>query len=304
MLDLKINMVNINDKTLTLILGIEKFILKNFKYNNIQMIVGSEFDYSIPDLNFIYSIIERYKISSVNIVGVSKTCTAGVNISSRLAKEYSELPINLFFFSPYTTVRKNFYVEKKILSKIPRSLDDFWEKYPSDNNFMPCYEVSNLICFENIRTFVIFPRCGVHCEPECAFLVGNQKNVTLVPLSLITHAVLFPFWNKLNRNMTIETFENEFSILNSNDAWYVNKFQKNFLIKDSLYRLIFDNKHFLDDLNTFNLKIKKLKIPLLTFLIYHILIFLMKTKTIVVKKTNKLRNFLDIFLGKFHRFIK
>ena len=293
MTEIYYNLYNNGNKTITFILGIEKLALRNFKYNNIQMIVGNEFDFFPEQIDLLYEAIVKNEIKSVNIIGMSKTCTSGVVYATALTERLVDMPINLFLFSPYTTIDEKFYRENNLLESVPRSLKIMWKKQSLHEEFLNYRDVISLVLFKNVQIFVIFPQYGVHCEPECASRIAHQENVTLIPLRVSTHAVLLPFWNQLKWDLKIEAFENEFAYLNIKDYWYYSFFQKEFKVKDSLYELMFDHRIFLKKLDIFNEKMGKIKIPFSFTLIFTCINWKLKAEKFVFRNIRKMNKILS-----------
>jgi hypothetical protein len=285
-----VNLNNPEDQTMTILLGIEKHILRDFRYNNIQLTVGNDFDYYPEYIDVIIETITRNTVSSVYILGLSKTCTAGVVYAAELAKRLVNLPIHLFCFAPYTTLREQFYRERELLDRIPRSLSNMWKKLSFSEDFYNLRDFQCLQSFTNIRTTILFPKYGSHCEPECAEPLVGQKNITLIPLDLSTHAVLYLFWQKPSRNMKIEIFENEFKLLDVKEFWYFSQFQKRFETKESLYYLMFQHDRFIDALDTFQTDHKEGNIPFLFALEFSCREWLAKIAVLISLFKRKVKN--------------
>ena len=292
------NITDKSDKSLTLILGIEKPALRNFGYNNIQMIVGNDFDFFPEQIDLLDDAIVKNEIESVNIIGMSKTCTSGVVYASALTERFADIPIKLFLFSPYTTIDERFYRENNLLDRVPRSLKILWGKQTLDQEFLNYRDVKNLEQFNNIQIFVIYPLHGVHCEPQCVSRIADQAKVTLVPLSVGTHAVLLPFWNQLKWDLKIEAFENEFAYLSIKDYWYYSYFQKEFKVKDSLYELMFDHRTFLKKLDNFNEKMEKIKIPFSFTFIFTCIHWKLETGKFVSRNMRKMNRIVSRLFSK------
>jgi hypothetical protein len=292
------NITDKSDKSLTLILGIEKPALRNFGYNNIQMIVGNDFDFFPEQIDLLDDAIVKNGIESVNIIGMSKTCTSGVVYASALTERFADIPIKLFLFCPYTTIDERFYRENNLLDRVPRSLKILWRKQILDQEFLNYRDVKNLEQFNNIQIFVIYPLHGVHCEPQCVSRIADQAKVTLVPLSVGTHAVLLPFWNQLKWDLKIEAFENEFAYLSIKDYWYYSYFQKEFKVKDSLYELMFDHRTFLKQLDNFNEKMEKIKIPFSFTFIFTCIQWKLETGKFVSRNIRKINRIVSRLFSK------
>ncbi len=298
MAELYYNFNNDRNKTITLILGIEKPILRDFRFTNIQMVVGNDFEYFPEKLDFLVDAIVKNRIFLINIIGLSKTCTAGIVYASKLAEKFIEIPIKLFLFSPYTTIKEQFFYENKLLDRVPRSLKILWEKKSLSEEFFNFRDVTNLVLFKNVQTFVIYPQHGVHSEPECALRIAGQDKVTLIPLCVNSHAVLLPFWNKLKWNFKIEAFENEYSYLSIEDYWYYIFFQKEFKVKESLYELIFDHTNFIKELDIFNEKMRERKIPFLFTLIFTCINWQLKAGKFISRNMRKMNKNISLFSSK------
>lgn len=157
-------------------------------------------------------------------------------------------------------------------------------------------DVRCLVQFININTFLVYPLFGVHTEPECASRVANQERVTLVPLPASTHAVLYPFWNKLRWNLKLETFESEYSYLSVEDFWYFRLFQRKFELKESLYELLFDYGPFLEKLAVFNRETERKSVPFAFFLFFTLLNYQLKCQKMVARNWRKINNRISKFL--------
>lgn len=293
------NITDNSNKSLTLILGIEKPALRNFAYNNIQMVVGNIFDYYPEKIDLLEDAVRKNGIRSLNIIGMSKTCTAAVIYATSLTEIFKDLSINLFLFSPYTTLSEQFYRENSIIHGVPRSLKLLWAKQSLDEEFLKYRDVTSLAVFNNVQVVVIYPRYGTHCEPQCVARIADQKHVALVPLSVSTHAVLLPFWNQLKWNLKIEAFENEYAYLSINDYWYYRHFQKEFAVRESLYELIFSHNNFINRLNIFNENMREKKIPFSFILIFTCINWYLKVDKFVSRNIKKFNKVMSHFPTKF-----
>jgi hypothetical protein len=293
------NIIDTSDSSLTLILGIEKPALRNFGHNNIQMVVGNIFDYYPEKIDLLEDAIRKNRIRSLNIIGMSKTCTAAVIYAAELTEIFKDLSIHLFLFSPYTTLSERFYRENSIIDGVPRSLKLLWAKQSLDEEFLRYRDVASLAAFNNVQVVVIYPRYGTHCEPQCVARIANQNNVVLVPLSVSTHAVLLPFWNQLRWNLKIEAFENEYAYLSIEDYWYYRYFQKVFTVRETLYELIFSSNNFINRLNNFNENIGKKRMPYSFILIFTCVKWYLKVDKFIARNMRKLKKRISQFPVRF-----
>jgi len=165
-LPIKENIINKNDKTLTVLLGFSKYMFHNFKYNNVQ-VTG---DYYLDDeenLDALVDVISDFNPMTINLIGTSKSGTGAFIYTKVLKEVFKSIKFRIFAFSSYTTIDKDFYERNDLMKFIPPSLSKIWDNkklYTPQN--IKLAEAKELVDIDNISIFLIYPnlsRGGSHC---------------------------------------------------------------------------------------------------------------------------------------------
>jgi hypothetical protein len=143
----------------------------------------------------------------MNFIGASKSCSGCIILGKQIIKNTTDVEVNLFMFSGYTTVDREVYIKRRIEDKAPGSLKSFWlsDKYtPEAIKRMEARELANK---QNVHLYLFYPERSKQGEKVLAERVTGN-NITYVKMPVYLHNTLYPLWKEVSGDMTIEIYEN------------------------------------------------------------------------------------------------
>lgn len=248
-----INQLDTADDTVTILLGFSKYLCRGFERNNIQITGNWYLDAIEAQSSLIDSYLRSNRPKFVNLVGTSKSCTGAFIIANHFAKLYPKMIFRIFAFSAYTRLDRAYYERIGMLDEVPQSLLDIWGT-PEGAMLTERYkDAADLLQAKNIKAYMIYPSRSRGPEPDAARRLTTLQNVTLIPLRVRVHSVIFPFWKTLTPDAKIETFEgNPPAALRPDVYDYFHAMQTDPWYRFSLYTLIFDTARFRQEMKRFH----------------------------------------------------
>jgi len=248
--------IKINNGTLDILLGHNKYILNYYNRNFVKLIGGWYHENITINTNYLATIIEKYKIKKVNFIGASKSCSGCIVLTKGLLeKKFPSLKFKLFLFSAYTTIDKNVYVKRRIEGKAPASLKSVWNSKFYTENLIRKMEMRRLINVKNVMIYLFYPCKSNQGEKILANRIQGN-NIHHIDIPVYMHNTLYPFWKKVGSDRTIELYENEFKIMHKNDYAFYSSMQEYKGYAFNLYTCIENPTKFIEEFNHFKLLYK------------------------------------------------
>ena len=163
--------------------------------------------------NHISSYIQENGATEVNFVGVSKSCTGGFILASKLSKKYAGVVFRIFAFSGRTILHQEFYEERGLLDgKVAPSLKKVWANKDYETVLKEYGDAKQLIKgINNIKAYFLYPAPSRGHEPLMVERMQDLDNVHSIPLEVRLHGILYPFWKTVSKDSTVEAFEGKLS---------------------------------------------------------------------------------------------
>jgi len=259
-MNLIVNKIN-SSKEYTLLISStwDKYILHNFKRNNIQihpMKTGWYLDSLQLYADELQALIKEYRIEKLNLLGSSKAGTACILLGSILCLDH-HVAFRCFPFSPLTDITKDFFRTEEEKKKAPPSV--FWlyeqdEFSASLRKYGKIATILRKLHATNLKIFFLYPSKGLYDEFRHYHCVKDIPCVQGVPIPLEIHNMLCVFWNKIKVGQDkVEVFEDRFDILTDVDQSYIQFLDLlPFDFDLDLYELVYNTDHFLNQLGTVN----------------------------------------------------
>ena len=244
--------INIKDRNgeVDVILGHSYHMLSDYKRDNIKLKDGWYYRNIKLNTAFLLEVISKYNINKINFIGTSKSCSGCIIFSKELLKRDLDIDMNLFMFSPYTTVDKEVYIKRNIIDTAPGSLKFFWESDRYSSQSIKRMEAKHLIGKKNIHMYLFYPEKSGQGEKELALRMKGD-NVTHIALPVYMHNTFFPFWKEVDSNGIIELYENEFRKMNTDDYRFYSRMQNHKLYNFHLYPCLEETNNFIQNLKQF-----------------------------------------------------
>ncbi len=236
---------------LDVILGHNEHILGSYKRDHVKLKGGWYYRNISTNVDFLSAVIEKYKITQINFIGASKSCSGCVILSKGLIrKKFPSLKMKLFMFSAYTTVDRDVYVKRNIEEKAPGTLKSLWESKWYTDKLIREMETRRLIGHEDIEIYLFFPGRSKYGESQLARRLEGE-NLHHIELPVYMHNTLYPMWKEVDGNRTIEVYENEFKEMHKDDYAFYSTMQEYENFNFHLYSCLEDPQEFMKRLNTF-----------------------------------------------------
>ena len=251
--------VNLKSKNgeLDVILGHNKHILGHYTRDHVKLIGGWYYKDIGINVKFLSAIIEKYQIIDINFIGASKSCSGCIILAKELLKyKFPELKMKLFLFSAYTTIDRNVYIKRKIEDKAPNSLRTLWHSEYYTESLIKKMEARRLVNIKNIDIYLFYPTKSKQGEIKLARRIEGN-NINYIELPVYMHNTLFPFWKKVQNDMTIELYENEFRKMHRHDYAFYTAMQMYQEYKFHLYSCIKEPHIFMAEFDKFKISYMK-----------------------------------------------
>jgi len=236
----------INDAPeVTILLGFSKYMFRGFQRNNIQMKGDWYLDHIKENTEYLSRHINKHRVSVVNLIGTSKSCTGAFIFSDELANRFPKVKFNVFAFSAYTTLDKAFYDERQLNRFLPGSLLSLWENPELYASALARYgDSTRLAQSHNTSVTLLYPEHSRGGEAVLAQRMQGHANARLLPLPVRTHSIIAPFWHKLLEGQEIEVFEGVVRPLPPADYAYFSGLQNHPDYTFDLYHMLEDTERF------------------------------------------------------------
>ncbi|MCT7665983.1 tetratricopeptide repeat protein [Shinella kummerowiae] len=242
-----------NSPEVTILLGFAKYMFRGFQRNNIQMKGDWYLEYIDNNIDYLSRHIRTHNLSSVNMIGTSKSCTGAFIFSHELAKRFPDVKFNVFAFSAYTTLDKAFYDERQLQKYLPGSLLKVWDNPEKFASPLARYgDSARLAQADNISLVLLYPEFSRGGEAELAKRMQKHANARFLSLPVRTHSIIAPFWHKLLASQEIEVFEGVVRPLPAQDYAYFSSLQNHPDYTFDLYHLLEDTDRFIAKLEEEN----------------------------------------------------
>ena len=250
--------VNIKKKNgeIDVLLGHDAHILANYKRDNVKLIGGwYQNDVSL-NVDFLVAVIKKYKITTMNFIGASKSCSGSIILSKGIIRAKVKTPkMNLFMFSGYTTIDKDIYIKRNLIERTPASLMKLWDSEDYTEDLIKEMEMRRLVGNKHIEIYLFYPTRSKYGEKVIARrLEGN--NIHHIGIPVYMHNTLYPMWKKVEGDRTIEIYENIVKKMHKDDYRFYLAMQEHKSYNFHLYSLLLDPVNFQKELATFILDYK------------------------------------------------
>lgn len=231
-----VNIYDPESTTIDVLLGHDKFILRGYKYNNVQIKGGWYLGNIKQNADIFSSIITKYKMQKITFIGSSKSNTGSFIFTKILSTNFKNIKFKLIAFTPFTTINKTFFIRNNIVKRVPGTLKEIWKSELYNKEKVRLADAIDLCNKNNVLIYVIYPCLSKGGEDLLAQrLIG--KNVNHIALPVKMHNTLFPFWNTISDDFIIETHEGVFRKLTTNDYMFYKILQAYVYYKFDIYNL-------------------------------------------------------------------
>ena len=245
--------INIKNKNgeIDVILGHNEHILGNYKRDHVKLKGGWYYRNVSTNVNFLSAVIEKYNVTQINFIGASKSCSGCIILSKELLKKnYPLLKMKLFMFSAYTTIDRKVYIKRNIEETAPGSLKSLWNSEWYTDGLIKRMEARRLVDAKDVEMYLFYPTKSNQGETQLARRVQGD-NLHYIELPVYMHNTLFPFWKKVEGDMTIELYENVFRKMHRYDYAFYSAMQEYKEYDFHIYSCLQDPQKFMEQLDTF-----------------------------------------------------
>lgn len=247
---MQLNLKEKNEK-LVVLMGHDKFILRGFPLTNVQLVGGWYLKGNEKKLDYLSEKIDGLGINELNFIGTSKSNTGSFIYSKALLSRFPRLNIRVFAFTPFSTIDEAFYKRNDIASRAPGTLVQLWKSDSYCEELIKRADAKWIEERQSISLYQFYPYFSDAGEVVLAERV-HGSNIVNVPLPVSMHNTLFPFWNKISRDSTIETHEGNYRKIPFRDAAYYSKLQSWEGASLNLVSLVNDTDVFVRNITTFS----------------------------------------------------